>query len=70
MIHGSVGLVLPELRILVRVQSLAEMVHAMQLVEDTERYNVCGVIMWKVGCWFQEFGRLFSRDPGKPDFRS
>jgi hypothetical protein len=36
MIHGPIGLVLPKLRILVRIQSLAETIHAVELVKDTE----------------------------------
>lgn len=69
MIHGSVGLVLPKLRILVWVQSLAEMVHAVELVEDAERYNIRGVVVWKVRCWLEKFGGLFKGDPGEPDFQ-
>ena len=40
----------------------------MELVEDIERNDVCGIVVWKMDCRLVKFGGLFEGDPRKTDF--
>lgn len=66
-VHGAILVILPQAGVLIGIQCLAQMVDAMQLVEDTEGNHVGIVIVGEVSGRFGKLRRLFGRQAGEPD---